>query len=148
MEILGNLGLGLGVALGWQNLLYCLIGCVLGTLVGVLPGLGPVATVAMLLPNAELPAIRVRAGQRLQYPDPAGDLLFRALAPAGGGLVRAFVTSEPLGIAVPSGEDYAHGGAAFAGQVTAALMTVAGQMDGAVRLDSWGTASIVYDIHD
>ncbi len=50
MEILGNLGLGLSVAFGWQNLIYCFIGCFLGTLVGVLPGIGPVATVAMLLP--------------------------------------------------------------------------------------------------
>ena len=50
MEILGNLALGLSVAVGWQNLLYCFIGCFLGTLVGVLPGIGPVATVAMLLP--------------------------------------------------------------------------------------------------
>ena len=50
MEILGNLALGLSVAIGWQNLLYCFIGCFLGTLVGVLPGIGPVATVAMLLP--------------------------------------------------------------------------------------------------
>jgi TctA family transporter len=33
-----------------QNLLFCLIGALLGTLVGVLPGLGPVATIAMLLP--------------------------------------------------------------------------------------------------
>ena len=32
------------------NLLYCLIGCILGTLIGVLPGIGPVATIAMLLP--------------------------------------------------------------------------------------------------
>jgi TctA family transporter len=38
------------VALSWQNVLYCFIGCFLGTLVGVLPGIGPVATVAMLLP--------------------------------------------------------------------------------------------------
>lgn len=50
MEVLGNLALGLSVAVGWQNLLYCFIGCFLGTLVGVLPGIGPVATVAMLLP--------------------------------------------------------------------------------------------------
>ncbi|THC43290.1 tripartite tricarboxylate transporter permease [Massilia sp. Mn16-1_5] len=32
------------------NLLYCFIGAVIGTLIGVLPGLGPVATIAMLLP--------------------------------------------------------------------------------------------------
>jgi TctA family transporter len=42
--------LGFGVAFTAQNLLYALIGCVLGTLIGVLPGLGPVATIAMLLP--------------------------------------------------------------------------------------------------
>ncbi|HYI29525.1 MAG TPA: tripartite tricarboxylate transporter permease, partial [Bradyrhizobium sp.] len=50
MDTLGNLIFGLGVALTWQNLLYCFVGCFLGTLVGVLPGIGPVATVAMLLP--------------------------------------------------------------------------------------------------
>jgi putative tricarboxylic transport membrane protein len=50
METLGHLAFGLGVALSWQNILYCFIGCFLGTLVGVLPGIGPVATVAMLLP--------------------------------------------------------------------------------------------------
>jgi putative tricarboxylic transport membrane protein len=33
-----------------MNLVYCLIGAVIGTLIGVLPGLGPVATIAMLLP--------------------------------------------------------------------------------------------------
>ncbi len=50
METLANLAFGLKVALGAQNILYCFIGCFLGTLVGVLPGIGPVATVAMLLP--------------------------------------------------------------------------------------------------
>jgi putative tricarboxylic transport membrane protein len=50
VETLGNLAFGLGVALSWQNIVYCFIGCFLGTLVGVLPGIGPVATVAMLLP--------------------------------------------------------------------------------------------------
>jgi TctA family transporter len=32
------------------NIIMCLIGCLLGTLIGVLPGIGPVATIAMLLP--------------------------------------------------------------------------------------------------
>ena len=50
METLSNLAFGLGIALSWQNILYCFIGCFLGTVVGVLPGIGPVATVAMLLP--------------------------------------------------------------------------------------------------
>ena len=45
-----NLMLGFTVALSLQNLMYCFIGCFLGTLIGVLPGIGPVATIAMLLP--------------------------------------------------------------------------------------------------
>ncbi|MBM4314745.1 MAG: tripartite tricarboxylate transporter permease [Deltaproteobacteria bacterium] len=50
MEFFGNLALGFGVALTVQNLLYCFLGVLLGTLIGVLPGIGPVATIAMLLP--------------------------------------------------------------------------------------------------
>ena len=50
MELLSNLALGFGTALDPFNLLYCFIGVLLGTAVGVLPGLGPVATIAMLLP--------------------------------------------------------------------------------------------------
>jgi len=45
-----NLILGFTVAISPFNLLYCLIGVLLGTLIGVLPGIGPVATIAMLLP--------------------------------------------------------------------------------------------------
>src|SRR3990172_239932 len=48
--LFANLALGFGVALSIQNLLYCFMGVVLGTLIGVLPGIGPVATIAMLLP--------------------------------------------------------------------------------------------------
>ena len=50
MDLLGNLGLGFSVAFTFQNLLYALLGCMVGTLIGVLPGIGPVATIAMLLP--------------------------------------------------------------------------------------------------
>jgi putative tricarboxylic transport membrane protein len=50
MDLLSNLSLGFGVAFTPINLLYCFIGCVLGTAIGVLPGIGPVATIAMLLP--------------------------------------------------------------------------------------------------
>lgn len=49
-ELLNNLALGFSVALTFQNAMYALIGCLMGTLIGVLPGLGPVATIAMLLP--------------------------------------------------------------------------------------------------
>ncbi len=48
--LFANLTLGFTVALSAQNLIYCFIGCLLGTMIGVLPGIGPVATIAMLLP--------------------------------------------------------------------------------------------------
>src|SRR3954465_4927296 len=51
MDLLHNLALGFGVAFTIQNLLYAFFGAILGTLIGVLPGLGPVATIAMLLPS-------------------------------------------------------------------------------------------------
>jgi len=50
MELISNLGIGFGVALTLQNLFYCFGGVLLGTLIGVLPGIGPVPTIAMLLP--------------------------------------------------------------------------------------------------
>jgi len=50
IDLLTNVGLGLGVALTPLNLLYCLFGALIGTLIGVLPGIGPIATIAMLLP--------------------------------------------------------------------------------------------------
>ena len=50
MELLNHLALGFDTAFTLANLSYCLIGVLLGTAIGVLPGLGPVATIAMLLP--------------------------------------------------------------------------------------------------
>jgi putative tricarboxylic transport membrane protein len=51
MDLLANLALGFGVAFTPINLAYAFGGALLGTLIGVLPGLGPVATIAMLLPS-------------------------------------------------------------------------------------------------
>src|SRR6478672_2432383 len=61
--LIANLSTGFGAVLAFEpftlfgmtmnlplNLAYCFIGAVIGTLIGVLPGLGPVATIAMLLP--------------------------------------------------------------------------------------------------
>jgi putative tricarboxylic transport membrane protein len=50
MELLDNLAIGLGVALTPANVGFALIGALIGTLIGVLPGIGPIATIAMLLP--------------------------------------------------------------------------------------------------
>ncbi len=66
MDLINNLMLGFGVAFTAQNLLYAFFGCILGTLIGVLPGIGPVATIAMLLPSTyaldATPALIMLAG--------------------------------------------------------------------------------------
>lgn len=49
-EIFQHLALGFSVALSLHNILLCFVGCMLGTLIGVLPGIGPIATIAVLLP--------------------------------------------------------------------------------------------------
>lgn len=50
MDLISNLALGFSVAITPVNLALCLAGVLVGTLIGVLPGIGPVATIAMLLP--------------------------------------------------------------------------------------------------
>jgi putative tricarboxylic transport membrane protein len=66
MDVIGQLLLGLGVAGAPMNLAYCLLGVVLGTAVGVLPGVGPVSTIALLLPitfgMSPVPALIMMAG--------------------------------------------------------------------------------------
>ncbi|MGO4665802.1 tripartite tricarboxylate transporter permease [Bosea sp. 2KB_26] len=49
-EMIAHLQLGFGVALSLQNIALAFAGCLVGTLIGVLPGVGPIATIAMLLP--------------------------------------------------------------------------------------------------
>jgi len=51
MELLSNLALGFATALSLTNLFWAFLGVLIGTLIGVLPGIGPVATLAMLLPT-------------------------------------------------------------------------------------------------
>jgi len=50
MEAFSNLADGFAVSLSWTNVLYCFVGVLLGTAIGVLPGLGPITTIALLLP--------------------------------------------------------------------------------------------------
>ena len=50
MDLISNLARGFQTAFSLTHMLYCLAGVSIGTLIGVLPGMGPVATVAMLLP--------------------------------------------------------------------------------------------------
>jgi putative tricarboxylic transport membrane protein len=66
MDLLNNIILGFGVAISPQNLLFCFFGALIGTLIGVLPGIGPLATLAMLLPATfylpPIPALIMLAG--------------------------------------------------------------------------------------
>lgn len=50
MDILTMLLNGFYVSISPANLLACIVGVLIGTLVGVLPGIGPVGTIALLLP--------------------------------------------------------------------------------------------------
>ena len=50
MEFFDNLAVGFGVALTPANLGFAFVGAMVGTLICVLPGIGPIATIAMLLP--------------------------------------------------------------------------------------------------
>lgn len=51
MDLISNLALGFQTIISPQNLLYCFLGALIGTLIGVLPGIGPVQTIAILLPT-------------------------------------------------------------------------------------------------
>lgn len=50
MEVLTMLANGFYISLSPANLLACTLGVLIGTFVGVLPGIGPVGTMALLLP--------------------------------------------------------------------------------------------------
>ncbi len=50
MDFFNNLLAGLNVACQPMNLLFCFLGVFIGTMIGVLPGIGPVGTMAILLP--------------------------------------------------------------------------------------------------
>jgi putative tricarboxylic transport membrane protein len=50
MDFVNHLVIGFEVAFTPANLAFAFIGAMVGTLIGVLPGIGPIATIAMLLP--------------------------------------------------------------------------------------------------
>lgn len=66
MDALNHLLGGFGIVFGVTNIFACFIGVLIGTLVGVLPGIGPVATMAILLPftftMTPIPAIIMLCG--------------------------------------------------------------------------------------
>ena len=130
MDILSNLWLGMTVAMSFTNLAYCLLGVFLGTAIGVLPGLGPVATIAMLLPVDLRPAAGIRADhagghllrrpvRRLDHRDPgqpAGRILFGVTALDGYQMARQGQAGRALATAAI--------GSFFAGTVSTLLIAL------------------------
>jgi len=108
--------------------------------------LGTDGTVVMLFPNQYQPAVRIQAGQTLSFPTEEMGFDLQIFPPAGRGMVRVFVTPEPLD--VPMDGEYPEGDESFAKVIADAVAATAGILEGAVQLDSWATASLVYDIHN
>ncbi len=108
--------------------------------------LGTDGTVVMLFPNQHQPSLRIEAGETLSFPTEDMGFDLQIFPPAGRGMVRAFVTPEPLD--VPMNGEYPEGDDAFAAIIAAAVRATAGSVEGAVQLDSWATSSLVYDIHN
>jgi len=108
MDIFSNLSTGFAAAVSLQNLTFCLIGCLLGTLIGVLPGIGPIATIAMLLPITfgldPLAALIMLAGfaEKFRSPEYFSLMLFGLVAAvvlAHGSVIKA-VAMVILGLLV------------------------------------------------
>lgn len=111
--------------------------------------IGTDGTVTVLFPNPYDRDNAVAEGQRIEFPTESMQSEIQAMPPAGRGMVRAFLTPEPLNVAV--GDDFTTGNLDLAELVAAAVRTAAGTVDGsegAVRLDSWGSASVMYEIHN
>jgi hypothetical protein len=108
--------------------------------------LGTDGNVVMLFPNEHQPAMRIKAGETLSFPTAEMGFELQIFPPIGRGMVRAFVTPEPLDL--PLVGEYTEGDERFAGAIAEAVQRAAGMVGGAVRLDTWATASLVYDIHN
>ena len=108
--------------------------------------LGTDGTVTVLFPNGEDRDNHVRSGQRISFPVESE---IQVLPPAGRGMARAFLTPEPLDIPLALDDDFAFGDVLLADLIAEAVRKAAGDIagaPGAVRLDSWGSATLIYEI--
>ena len=107
--------------------------------------LAPDGTVTVIFPNEYVAENRVHAGRIMQFPTAGSDLQFGAIEPTGRGVVRAFVTEQPLELPFTQSDD-----ATDAARIWTALREAAGQspVEGSVAMpvQSWATAAIVYEI--
>jgi hypothetical protein len=108
--------------------------------------LGTDGKVVMLYPNVYEPTVRIRAGRTLSFPAEDMGFALEVFPPTGRRMVRAVVT--PTLIFPPQDDEYSQGEEPFVSAVVSAVLRSAGRIGNAVRLDTWGTAALVYDIHN
>lgn len=109
--------------------------------------LGTDGSVTVLFPNPYDRDNRVRAGREIVFPTEEMGSEIRAQPPAGRGMVRAFLTAEPLDL--PLGDDFISGDVLLADLIAAAVKDTARELPDApmaVGLDGWSSASVVYEI--
>ena len=110
--------------------------------------LGTDDKVTVLFPNAFHRDNRIQANAAFTFPSEEMGFEIEAQEPAGRGMVRAFITPAPLDLPTDD-QGFVSGDIPLADRIAESLRTAAGTVPGAgaaMRLDSWGTASLVYDI--
>ncbi|MFZ5946195.1 MAG: tripartite tricarboxylate transporter permease [Bacillota bacterium] len=128
MELLSSIIMGFKVALAPINLLFATAGVIIGQIVGILPGLGPMVTIAVLLPFTygldPIPAIMAFAG--IYYGSQFGGAISSILVNAPG--------TESAVITALEGYPMAKKGKAGLALATAAVSSFTGGMIGTVAL--------------
>lgn len=129
METIHYLLHGFSIAFQPENILLVFLGCLFGTLVGVLPGIGPVATIAILLPitfkMSSVGAIIMLAG--IYYGAQYGGSITSVLLNVPGELTAVVTTFDGYQMARKGRAGAALGIAAF-GSFIAGTLSVAGLM--------------------
>lgn len=128
MNLLSNLIMGFGVAFTPMNFLYSFFGVIIGQIIGILPGLGPLVTIAVLLPftyNLDpIPALMAFSG--IYYGSQFGGAISAILVNAPG--------TEAAIITAMEGYPMARKGKAGLALATAAVSSFVGGIIGSILL--------------
>ena len=128
MSVFSNLLLGLQVALTPMNLIFSISGVLIGQIVGILPGLGPIVTIAVLLPFTYSldPIAAIMAFAGIYYGSQFGGAISAILVNAPG--------TEAAIITALEGYPMARKGKAGKALATAALSSFVGGIIGTILL--------------
>ena len=106
--------------------------------------LGTDGSITVLFPNALDANNRIEPEQAFVLPTPAMRMEFRATPPSGRGIVRAFLTEQPLALAIDEADPD------LGRAVMAALSRAVGEPpvtgSDALPVGNWATASIAYEV--